>query len=167
MNIQQHMELKTRLEQTRRDLGVALLSVTQSSNQYFHTRAIKKIQAMCDQLAAIIKAQHQFDDATTDEARAAAAEELVEATLRFELEEYHAEPVHLGDHIVIDNFSNEYRIAPYGRWFSLNDNLPMPETVRIEDRELKHLYKILDALRDDTGIDFTAMTVQFTPVSSD
>ncbi|MBB4000126.1 hypothetical protein [Aureimonas pseudogalii] len=165
MTLNDYEKLRDTVAFASRFISTSLMFTHHPVARDYHTRAIEQLQTITNTISTVVKAQRAFDEAKNDAAREAISDDLMEATLAFDMAAFNDAPVHLGDHLVIDNATDEFRIAPFGRWLPLNDNMPI--TTRIPLPELDRLYDVLENLYEETGINITAQEIRFVPVGRD
>ncbi|WP_019998579.1 hypothetical protein [Aureimonas ureilytica] len=166
MTLNDYEKLRTAVNFAVQYLTVSLMFTAHPVARDYHNRALGELKAICKTITNVIDAQRAFDEAVDEAARETVLEdELLMATLTFDLATFHEAPIHLGDHLVIDRATDEFRIAPFGRWLPLHDNMPI--VTRIPLRELDRFYDALKTLWEETGIEITAQEIQFAPVRRD
>lgn len=165
MTLNDYAKMHVSLVAAGKFLQASRLCTKNPTARDMHSRALDAIKSIIATLDAVIAAHMAFDAAKNPEDSAARAEDLMWATMAFDIAPFWIAPIHLGDHIVIDQETNQFKIEPYGRWLPLNDNLPI--TVNIPLPELDRLFDILDTLHEQTGIEITAKDIQFVPIGRD
>lgn len=161
MTMQDYAILLDRLAAAIAAITASLSETTNPTGRSYHNRALDMIRKIARELKAVKRAELDLDQATCGTEIEVASETLIEATLRYEMGEYFTQALHLGDHIVIEHGTEEFKIFPYGSWMPIYDNMPV--ATPIADRQMERLYQILDALNEDTGIELTAYHITFQP----
>lgn len=146
-------------------LQASRLCTKNATARDMHNRALDAIQSIITTLDTVISAHMAVDAAKSPEERAEREEDLMWATMAFDIAPFWISPIHLGDHIVVNQETNEFKLEPFGRWMPIGVNMPI--TVNIPLPELDRLYDILDTLHEQTGIEITAKDIQFVPIGRD
>ncbi len=98
-------------------------------------------------LDTVISAHMAVDAAKSPEERAEREEDLMWATMAFDIAPFWISPIHLGDHIVVNQETNEFKFEPFGHWMPFGVNMPITVNIRFPNWTVSTIFSIRSTSR--------------------